>query len=67
LFEKSNLGHSHDVNMGKIKTGATIVAFAPAILGSSCSPAWAVGGEVNDETRIMTPEFMKKSLWCEVA
>ena len=47
--EKSNLGHNHDVNTGKIKMGGKINK-APQIGGSGCSPAWANGGDINDNT-----------------
>lgn len=67
MFEKSNLSHNHDVNTGKIKGGSTIVPYAPAILGSGCSPAWAVGGKVDDDTPTKTPADMKKSLWGGIA
>ncbi|QDS74159.1 hypothetical protein FKW77_001563 [Venturia effusa] len=67
MFEKANLEHNHDVNTGKIKGGSTVVPYAPAILGSGCSPAWAVGGAIDDDTPTKTPQDMKLSLWGGVA
>jgi hypothetical protein len=67
FFEKSNLGHNHDVNTGKIKAGSTVSPYAPAILGSGCSPAWAVGGAIDDETPTKTPGDLKLSLWGGIA
>jgi hypothetical protein len=52
--EKLNLGHNHDVNTGKIKVGKTISSAAPKIGGSGCSPAWAVGGAIDDNTPTKT-------------
>ncbi|KAF2664443.1 hypothetical protein BT63DRAFT_89812 [Microthyrium microscopicum] len=48
--EKSNLGHMHDVNTGKIKIGGKISGKAPQIFGSGCSPAWANGGKIDDNS-----------------
>ena len=67
LFEKANLGHNHDVNTGKIKGGSTVVPYAPALLGSGCSPAWAVGGAIDDDTPTKTPADSKLSLWGGIA
>jgi hypothetical protein len=59
-FEKSNLGHHHDVNTGKIKSGNNIKTGAPTLNGAGCSPAWAVGGELNDNTPTVTPKDQRK-------
>lgn len=67
MFEKANLGHNHDVNTGKIKGGSSVVPYAPALLGSGCSPAWAVGGSIDDDTPTKTPGDMKLSLWGGIA
>jgi len=48
--EKLNLGHNHDVNTGKIKLGGKVNGQAPQIGGSGCSPAWANGGDISDNT-----------------
>jgi hypothetical protein len=48
--EKLNLLHGHDVNTGKIKLGNTITPTLIIIGGSGCSPAWAVGGKITDDT-----------------
>jgi hypothetical protein len=53
-FEKFNLGHNHDVNTGTILVGTTIKSGAPKLLGSGCSPAWAVGGALDDNTPTLT-------------
>jgi hypothetical protein len=59
-FEKSNLGHHHDVNTGKIKYDTKIKSGAPTLNGAGCSPAWAVGGAVNDNTPTVTPKDQRK-------
>jgi hypothetical protein len=61
LNEKSNLGHNHDVNTGKIKIGGKISEKAPKIGGSGCSPAWAVGGDINDNTPTKTKVGAQKA------
>jgi hypothetical protein len=52
--ERLNLGHNHDVNTGKIryetKEGFKVSGKAPQIGGSGCSPAWANGGNIKDNT-----------------
>lgn len=60
-FEKSNLGHNHDVNTGKIKYGKDIKSGAPALNGAGCSPAWAVGGRIDDNTPTVTPSDQRKN------
>lgn len=67
MFEKANLTHNHDVNTGKIKGGSTVVPYAPALAGSGCSPAWAVGGKIDDDTPTKTPADMKLKLWGGIA
>ncbi|TID21376.1 putative ATP-citrate synthase subunit 1 [Venturia nashicola] len=67
MFEKANLTHNHDVNTGKIKGGSTIVPYAPALMGSGCSPAWAVGGRPDDNTPTKTPADLKLSVWGGIA
>ncbi|TID19374.1 putative ATP-citrate synthase subunit 1 [Venturia nashicola] len=59
--EKSNLGHNHDVNTGMIKSGGKVRDSKIAIFGSGCSPAWAVGGDINDNTPTPTPKNLMKS------
>jgi len=54
FFEKFNMGHNHDVNTGTILLGGTVIKGAPRLLGSGCSPAWAVGGPVTDDTPTKT-------------
>jgi hypothetical protein len=48
--EKLNLGHNHDVNTGKIKYGTTVSGKAPQVGGAGCSPAWANGGKLDDNS-----------------
>ncbi|KAE9965804.1 hypothetical protein EG328_009391 [Venturia inaequalis] len=59
--EKSNLGHNHDVNTGMIKVGGKVTDSHIAVFGSGCSPAWAVGGAINDNTPTPTPKELMKS------
>lgn len=49
-FESANLLHGHDVNTGKIKAGGVIIESGIVFGGSKCSPAWAVGGKLDDAT-----------------
>lgn len=59
--EKSNLGHNHDVNTGMIKSGGKVRDSHIAVFGAGCSPAWAVGGDINDNTPTPTPKDLMKS------
>jgi hypothetical protein len=62
--EKLNLGHNHDVNTGKIKLRGKINGLAPQIGGSGCSPAWANGGEINDNNPQRTREECQHGKKC---
>jgi hypothetical protein len=57
--EKLNLGHNHDVNTGQLLAGGRIIK-APKIGGSGCSPAWAVGGALTDNTPTPTKQRASK-------
>jgi hypothetical protein len=58
-FESFNLGHNHDVNTGTILIGGQIRKGAPKLMGSGCSPAWAVGGALDDKTPTLTSSGAK--------
>jgi hypothetical protein len=59
VFEKLNLGHNHDVNTGELLSDLfgdkKILKGFPRLLGSGCSPKWAVGGPLDDTTPTKTP------------
>ncbi|QDS70137.1 hypothetical protein FKW77_005704 [Venturia effusa] len=61
INEKSNLGHNHDVNTGMIKVGGKVIDSHIAVFGSGCSPAWAVGGAIDDNTPTPTPKKSRGS------
>jgi hypothetical protein len=62
--EKLNLGHNHDVNTGKIKLGGKVNGRAPQIGGSGCSPAWANGGSIDDNTPQKTRKECQRGKEC---
>ena len=65
--EKANLGHNHDVNTGKIKIGGKVSGNAPEIFGSGCSPAWANGGAISDDSPQKTRNECKGGKSCKPA
>lgn len=62
--EQLNLWHQHDVNTGKIKLNGAINGNAPQVGGSGCSPAWANGGALDDETPQKTRVECKRGATC---
>jgi hypothetical protein len=56
--ELKNLDHHHDINAGKIKQADGSIKTVTGVLhynGCGCSPAWAVGGKIDDNTPTKTP------------
>lgn len=56
--ELKNLDHHHDINAGKIKQPDGSIKTVGGVLhynGCGCSPAWAVGGQIDDNTPTKTP------------
>jgi hypothetical protein len=56
--ELKNLDHHHDINAGKIKQANGSIKSVGGVLhynGCGCSPAWAVGGKIDDNTPTKTP------------
>jgi hypothetical protein len=56
--ELKNLDHHHDINAGKLKSADGTIKSVGGVLhynGCGCSPAWAVGGKVDDNTPTKTP------------
>lgn len=48
--ELAALKNNFDVNTGKLKLGFFAISTGIIIAGSKCSPAWAVGGSISDDT-----------------
>lgn len=53
--ETWNMAHNHDINSGIVKTGKTLKQFKAPLRYTThkdgpCSPAWAVGGAIDDAT-----------------
>jgi hypothetical protein len=56
--ELLNLDHHHDINAGKLKQQDGTIKSVGGVLhynGCGCSPAWAVGGKIDDYTPTKTP------------
>jgi hypothetical protein len=56
--ELNNLDHHHDINAGKVKKANGKITTVTGVLhynGCGCSPAWAVGGKIDDYTPTRTP------------
>jgi hypothetical protein len=56
--ELKNLDHHHDINAGKVKQSDGSIKAVTGVLhynGCGCSPAWAVGGKIDDNTPTKTP------------